>query len=96
MAESQLLLFGDLSATPFEDQLRALLHVETNPLLQDFFSRVSFALRRFLGTLPAHQQDLFPRFTTLIDLVAKVGETKGTTALRFFLLSVYEVAQFIV
>lgn len=42
------------------------------------------------------QQDLFPRFNTLIDLLAKFSEADGTPVLGFFLLSVHEVAQSIV
>lgn len=94
--QCQVILFGDLSLVHFEDQLRRLLHVKTNPLLISFFDRVNYALRRLLETLSAEQQNLFPRFTTLIDLIAKLGETDGTSVLRFFLLSVHEVAQSIV
>lgn len=94
--QCQVLLYGDLSLVHFEDQLRRLLHVKTNPLLTSFFDRVSYALRRQLEILPIEQQDLFPRFATLIDLLAKIGETDGTSVLRFFWLSVHEVAQSIV
>ncbi|ELR10234.1 hypothetical protein GMDG_04622 [Pseudogymnoascus destructans 20631-21] len=94
--QCQVLLFGDLSLLRFKDRLRRLLHVETNPLLTSFFDRVSYALRRLLGTLPEEEQNLFPRFTTLIDLVAKFGETDCASVLGFFLLSVHEVAQSIV
>ena len=53
-------------------------------------------MRRLLEVLPEEEQDLFPRFTTLIDLIHRLGETEGTSALGFFLLSVHEVAQCIV
>ena len=92
----QVLLFGDLSLVHFEEQLRRLLHVKTNPLLTSFFDRVNYSLRRLLEKLPSGQQDLFPRFTTLIDLLSRFGETDGTPVLAFFLLSVHEVAQYIV
>jgi len=94
--QCQVLLFGDLSLMHFEDQLRRLLHVKTNPLLTSFFDRVNYSLRRLLEILPAEQQNLFPRFTTLVDLLSKLGETDGTSVLGFFLLSVHEVAQSIV
>lgn len=95
-SQYQALVYGDLSLVHFENQLRRLLHVKTNPLLTSFFDRVNFALRRLLEILPAEQQDLLPRFATLIDLLAKLGETDGTSVLRFFWLSVHEVAQSIV
>ncbi|KAF2676586.1 polyketide synthase [Lentithecium fluviatile CBS 122367] len=94
--ECHILLFGDLSLIQFEEQFRRILHVKTNALLTSFLDRVNYALRRLLETLPVEQQVLFPRFTTLIDLVSKLGETEGTPILRFFLLSVHEIAQFIV
>lgn len=76
-----------------ENQLRRLWHVKTNPLLTSFFDRVNYSLRRLLEVLPAEQKNLFPRFTTLIDLLAKFGETDGTPVLAFFFLSVHELAQ---
>lgn len=94
--QSQILLFGDLSLIHFKDHLRLLLHVKNNPLLASFFDRVSYALRRLIEVLPDEEQDLFPRFTTLIDLVSRLGDTDGTSVLGFFLLSVHEVAQSIV
>jgi hypothetical protein len=92
----QLILLGDLTINGFYEDLRLLLHVKTDALLVSFFERTGFALRQAIGALPARQQDLFPRFTTLIDLVTKVGETNGTHILRFCLLSVHHIAQFIV
>ena len=94
--QCQVLLYGDSSLVHFEDQLRRLLHVKTNPLLACFFDRVNYALRTQLEILPTEQQNLFPRFATLIDLLARLGETDGTSVLRFFSLSVHEVAQSIV
>lgn len=94
MTSCQVFLFGDL-ATHFEDELRQLLYVEGNESLRSFFEQVSFALREECGKLPNNQQDLFPRFTTLIDLISKLGETEGTPVLRFCLLSVCEIGQFL-
>nr|A0A142C799.1 RecName: Full=Non-reducing polyketide synthase phnA; Short=NR-PKS phnA; AltName: Full=Phenalenone biosynthesis cluster protein A [Penicillium herquei]AMP46751.1 PhnA [Penicillium herquei] len=94
--QSQVLLFGDLSLAHVEESLKRLLHVKTNPLLAAFFQRVNHQLRRLLDGLPLEQQDFFPRFTTLIDLVSRLGETSGTPVLAFFLLSVQQVAQSIV
>lgn len=91
----QVLLFGDLSSSGFEEELQRLLHIKSSPLLTSFFTRVALRLRRLIGKLSYQQQDLFPHFTTLIDLVSRLGETKGTPVLRFFVLSVYEIALFI-
>jgi naphtho-gamma-pyrone polyketide synthase len=94
MASCQVFLFGDL-AIHFEDELRQLVHVRGNESLRSFFDQVSYALRQEFGNLPSSQQDLFPRFTTLVDLVSKLGETEGTPILRFTLLPVCEIGQFI-
>ncbi|KHN94891.1 polyketide synthase [Metarhizium album ARSEF 1941] len=92
----EVLLFGDLSTSGFEEELRRLLHIKTDPLLSCFLEQVGLSLRRLIGNLPLRQQDLFPRFTTLIDLVSWLESTQGAPVLRFFTLCVYEIAQFIV
>ncbi|KAI9779586.1 MAG: Type I Iterative PKS [Peltula sp. TS41687] len=90
----QLFLFGDLTVS-FEEDLRQLLHVKESGALCSFFDQVSFALREDFGRLPASKQDWFPRFTTLIDLLSKLGETDGTPALKFALLCVCQIGKFI-
>jgi naphtho-gamma-pyrone polyketide synthase len=89
----QFLLFGDLTVT-FDDDLRQLLHVKGNEILQSFLNQVGYTFRQEFGKLPAGQQDLFPRFTNIVDLVSKLGETEGTPILRFALLTLYEIGQF--
>lgn len=94
MDSCQILLFGDL-AILFEDELCQLVHIKGNESLCSFFDQVSHSLRQEFGNLPRSQQDLFPRFTTLVDLVPKLAETEGTPVLRFTLLPVCEIGQFI-
>ncbi len=94
MQSCRIFLFGDLTIS-FEGDLRQLLHVKGNGTLRSFFDQVGFAFREEFGKLPASQQDWFPRFTTIIDLLSKLGETEGTPALKFALLSVCQIGQFI-
>ncbi|KAL2012344.1 hypothetical protein VTN00DRAFT_5062 [Thermoascus crustaceus] len=94
MQSHQIFVFGDL-ARPFEEDLRQLLHVKGNENLRSFFEQFGFSFREECGKLPASQQDWFPRFTTLIDLLSKLGETEGTPVLRFTLFCVCEIGQFI-
>ncbi|KAM5347992.1 hypothetical protein ACJ41O_007816 [Fusarium nematophilum] len=94
MKSCKVLLFGDLSAS-FEDDLTALLHVHDNPLLTSFFEQAGARIRDEVGCLGTQQQRLFPRFTTLVDLVSKLGETEGTPILKFCLLTVFQIGQFI-
>jgi naphtho-gamma-pyrone polyketide synthase len=88
-------LFGDLASAAYEQELRTLIHDKGNETLRAFFDQVGFSLREEIGKLSTHVQGLFPRFTTLVDLVAKLGETSGTPVLRFTLLCVCEIGQFI-
>ncbi len=90
----QIFLFGDLTVS-FEGDLRQLFHVKDNPTLRSFFERVSYAFRAEVSKLPARQQAWFPHFTTIVDLLSKLGETEGTPALSFALLCVCEIGQFI-
>ncbi|KAF5128428.1 Conidial pigment polyketide synthase alb1 [Metarhizium anisopliae] len=93
--DPELIAFGDLAASECLDSLQGLLHSKNNANLSDFFVRVSFGLRQFLGCLPSTQQQLFPRFSTLVDLLDKWECAPGRPALQLFLLSVLQSAQFI-
>ena len=94
MDSCQLFLFGDLTIS-FEEDLRQLLHVKSNGILSSFFDQVGFALREESGKLPARQQNLLPQFTTLIDLLPRLKDFQGAPALRFALLSAFQIGQFI-
>lgn len=91
---AKLVVFGDLAAS-FEEDLRNLLYQRDDEALQSFLARVAFSLRQELSLQPIAVQDLFPHFTTIIDVVSKLGETDGTPVLRFFLLTVCQISQFI-
>lgn len=91
---ARLYVFGDQTAA-FEDTLKSLLSVKDNATLSDFFRRVGFQLRSHVGRLPLHEQDLFPQFTTLVDLFARHEQFAGSPALKFTLLCVTQIAQFI-
>jgi naphtho-gamma-pyrone polyketide synthase len=93
-SSAQVFLFGDLTV-PFQEDLRELLHVKDNAILRSFFEKVGYAFRKEFVRLPAQQQALFPRFTTVVDLLSKLGETEGTPALSFSLFCLCEIGQFI-
>jgi naphtho-gamma-pyrone polyketide synthase len=86
--------FGDQTVA-FEDDLRQLLHKKDVELLASFTDNVAFVLREEIGSLPASQQEWFPRFSTIFDLVAKAEETVGAPVLKFTLLCLHELCQFI-
>lgn len=89
-----IIIFGDLTYS-FQRDLQQLIHVKGNANLSDFFTRVSFAFRHEFASLPQLEQEWLPRFTELADLLENVNQTEGAPALRFALLSVYQVGRFI-
>ncbi|KAF4634248.1 hypothetical protein G7Y89_g3862 [Cudoniella acicularis] len=90
----QIFVFGDQTNAPVAD-LRHLLHVDGNALLTSFFGRVTHALRVEISRLSAVQQDQFPRFTSLLDLLARRGEIETNPALGLALLCINQLACFI-
>jgi naphtho-gamma-pyrone polyketide synthase len=95
MASSmQLFVFGD-QTTAFEQTLRALLHVKDNTALQAFFDQVHYSLRVEVSGLPAQQKAAFPRFTSLLDLLAAYTENPHNAALGLCLLTTAQLGQFI-
>ncbi|KAK4959985.1 Type I Iterative PKS [Elasticomyces elasticus] len=89
----RLVVFGDLTIA-FKDDLTRQLHLK-NATLTDFFDHSAFALKEEIGFLPADEQQLFPRFTTLVDLVDNLDTTAGAPAVRFALLCVYQLGRWI-
>ena len=94
MEHCQVFLFGDLTAT-FEEDCRQLLHTKGNGTLTSYLDQVGFALREEFGRLASRQQELLPRFTTLVDLIPKLEGSGGAPALRFALLCLYQIGQWI-
>ncbi|PYH29218.1 type I polyketide synthase [Aspergillus neoniger CBS 115656] len=91
---AEVFIFGDQTVA-FESTLHSLLHVKDNAVLTDFFDRVGYQLRRYVGNLPLHQQEWFPYFTTLIDLLAQHENCHAAPALKLPLLCATELGQFI-
>lgn len=92
--QCHVLLFGDLNIA-FEDDFRQLLHCRNNATLQSFFDEASLAFRHEFALLSVEEQEWFPRFTDLIDLMANINGTIGAQALRFGLLCVYQLGRLI-
>ena len=88
----QILLFGDQTSA-FEADLRQLLHVKDNEVLTSFLSKANFALRLEIGKLPISQQECFPRFTTLVDLLSRFRESGSHPALELGLLCLNQLAR---
>lgn len=93
--ELRLIAFGDLAGSECLEPLQRLLHLKQIAELEDFFLKVTFRLRQYLGTLQSSHRELVPRFTTLLDLVSSWEGSPGQPALHLFLLSVLQCGQFI-
>jgi len=91
----QIYLFGD-QTNNYDAGLCHLLQAKDNPLLSALFERVNYALRLHIGQLPSIQKELFPRFTSLHEFLARYRETPGTNpALDSMFVCLHQLALFI-
>lgn len=90
----QIFLFGDQTSA-FEADLRQLLHVKDNEVLTSFLTKANLALRLEITKLPPSQQEQFPRFSTLIDLLNGFRKYGSHPALELGLLCLNQLARFI-
>lgn len=75
----QVYLFGD-QTNDFESGLRRLFQVKDNGLLTSFFEKTNHALRQDITKRPRQVQEQLPRFTSLVDLLAKYRDSKHNAA----------------
>ena len=91
---TQIFIFGD-QTNASDSELRQLLHVRDNIVLRSFFERTTYALRVTIAQLPGLKREKFPRFTTLLDLLARRRELENNPALELALLCISQLARFI-
>lgn len=91
--QTQVYLFGD-QTFDFDGGLRRLLHVKDNAVLISFFERVQHAIRIEIGELPFQTKELFPRVSSLIDLLAKHREAGSNPAIEKMLACIHQFACF--
>ena len=90
----QIFLFGD-QINAFEADLRQLLHIKDNEVLNSFLTKANLALRLEITKFSPSQQEHFPRFSTLIDLLNGFREYGSHPALELGLLCLNHLARFI-
>lgn len=90
----QVFLFGD-QTTAFESDLRSLLHNKDNASLCSLFEKAYYALRIEISRLPITQRAIFPRFTSILDLLQHCQKSGGNPALALALLTLNHLARFI-
>lgn len=91
---SRVYLFGDQTAD-FDSGLRRLLHAKNDSLLVAFFQKSYYALRKEITSLPPSERDVFPRFTSIVDLLARYRESGPNPALESALTTIYQLGSFI-
>ncbi|KAL4815331.1 conidial yellow pigment biosynthesis polyketide synthase [Aspergillus spinulosporus] len=87
-------LFGDQTGD-FEVGLRLLLQVKNHSLLSSFLQRSYHAVRQEISHLPPSERSTFPRFTSIVDLLARHCESPGNPAIESALTCLYQLGCFI-
>ncbi|OOQ85606.1 Conidial yellow pigment biosynthesis polyketide synthase [Penicillium brasilianum] len=91
---SGVYLFGDQTAD-FDSGLRRLLQAKNDSLLIAFFQKCYHALRKEISQLSPSQRQMFPRFTSIVDLLARYREFGPNPALESALTTIYQLGCFI-
>ncbi|KAJ5398556.1 hypothetical protein N7465_009045 [Penicillium sp. CMV-2018d] len=91
---SHVYLFGDQTADS-DSGLRRLLHAKNDSLLAAFFQKSYYALRKEITSLPPSERQQFPRFTSIVDLLARFKESGPNPALESALTTIYQLGCFI-
>ncbi|KAK4868727.1 hypothetical protein LT330_006929 [Penicillium expansum] len=91
---SHVYLFGDQTAD-FDSGLRRLLHAKNDSLLAAFFQKSYYALRKEITSLPPSERQGFPRFTSIVDLLARFKESGPNPALESALTTIHQLGCFI-
>ena len=91
----QICLFGD-QTYDVSKKLRELLYTQKSSILESFFEQVYGRLREEVGHLPSHDREVYPRFTSIADLLSW-RERQNTTlpALENALTCIYQLGLFI-
>ncbi|KAF7738576.1 Conidial pigment polyketide synthase [Penicillium ucsense] len=91
---SRVYLFGDQTAD-FDSGLRRLLQAKNDSLVISFFQKCYHALRKEISALSPSQRQIFPRFTSIVDLLARYREFGPNPALEGALTTIYQLGCFI-
>ncbi|KAM5493712.1 Type I Iterative PKS [Microsporum canis] len=90
-----LYLFGDVTYD-ISTKLQPLLHSESSPLLRSFFDCACDKLRAEIGRLPAQEKEIFPRFSSIAELLTWRGRhNRSNPPVENALTCVYQLGQFI-
>jgi naphtho-gamma-pyrone polyketide synthase len=90
----RIYLFGDQTIS-CDEGLRNLLQAKNHTIVASFIERCFHALRQEITRLPPSQRTLFPRFTSIADLLARHRESGTNPALGSALTCIYQLGCFI-
>ncbi|KAJ5146426.1 uncharacterized protein N7515_000990 [Penicillium bovifimosum] len=93
-APGRLYLFGDQTAD-VDSGLRRLLHAKNDSLLVAFFQKCYYALRKEITSFSPSERETFPRFTSIVDLLARHRESGPNPSLESALTTMYQLGCFI-
>ncbi|PWY86434.1 ketoacyl-synt-domain-containing protein [Aspergillus sclerotioniger CBS 115572] len=91
---SRVYLFGD-QTSDIEAGLRRLLQSKNSTIVQSFFQQCFHALRQEIAKLPPSQRKLFPRFTSIVDLLTRHRQSEPSPVLESALTCIYQLGCFI-
>ena len=87
-------LFGD-QTFDYSQELRNLVHLNSDPLVISFFEKTYYALRAEIGSLPQHQRQEYGRFSSFPELAAENLAGSLHPSLDQALSCAYQLASFI-
>ncbi|GCB19650.1 conidial yellow pigment biosynthesis polyketide synthase [Aspergillus awamori] len=91
---SRVYLFGD-QTSDIEAGLRRLLQAKNSTIVQSFFQQCFHAIRQEIAKLPPSHRKLFPRFTSIVDLLSRSRESGPSPVLESALTCIYQLGCFI-
>jgi naphtho-gamma-pyrone polyketide synthase len=93
--QGRLYLLGD-QTNDFVSGLRKLLRVKDSPLLLSFLEKTHIALRQEISQQRRDIQELIPRFSRVVDLLAAYStELDSAPILASTLTAIYQLGSFI-
>lgn len=93
--QGRLYLFGD-QTNDFVPGLRQLLRIKDSALLSSFLEKTHIALRQEITQHRREIQELLPRFSRVVDLLAAYStDLDSTPILASTLTAIYQLGSFI-
>ena len=93
--QGRLYLFGD-QTNDFVPGLRQLLRIKDSALLSSFLEKAHIALRQEITQQRREIQELLPRFSRVVDLLAAYStDLDSTPILASTLTAIYQLGSFI-